>query len=23
MRIITGYMPASAGTVRIDGFDVG
>jgi len=23
MRIITGYMPASSGTVRIDGFDVG
>src|SRR5882672_3754433 len=23
MRIITGYMPATAGTVRIDGFDVG
>jgi ABC-2 type transport system ATP-binding protein len=23
MRIITGYMPASGGTVRIDGFDVG
>jgi ABC-2 type transport system ATP-binding protein len=23
MRIITGYMPATSGTVRIDGFDVG
>jgi len=23
MRIITGYMPASSGTVRVDGFDVG
>lgn len=23
MRIITGYMPATGGTVRIDGFDVG
>jgi ABC-2 type transport system ATP-binding protein len=23
MRIITGYMPASAGTVRVDGYDVG
>src|ERR1041384_1594385 len=22
MRIITGYMPASEGTVRVDGFDV-
>jgi len=23
MRIITGYMPATSGTVRVDGFDVG
>src|SRR5690348_14862751 len=22
MRIVTGYMPASEGTVRVDGFDV-